>query len=123
MFLLAGHFTIWSGDTPSATSAEAVITLKVEPGGYLPSSARLKPPWLLTTASISPVEGRSATSEAGLSVVSSAAAAARCTDRSSVVVSGRPDAARREATVLIVFPARSTRTPLVAGVPVSRPAY
>ncbi len=89
MFFSAGHDTRRSGRTPSATSAEAVTTLNVEPGGYLPSSARLNPPGALTTARISPVEARSATRETGLSTPLTAWAPARCTFRSMVVWIGR----------------------------------
>ena len=41
MVVVAGQGTLESALSPPATSAEAVMTLKVEPGGYWPSSARL----------------------------------------------------------------------------------
>src|SRR2546421_280318 len=43
-FTWAGHCTVLAGRSPVALRAEAVTTLKVEPGGNTPWSARLNPP-------------------------------------------------------------------------------
>src|SRR5690348_209107 len=64
---------------PAANSAADVMTLKVEPGGYVPASARSKPPYGLdTTARIAPVVVSIATNAEFLVTPASAASAARC---------------------------------------------
>src|ERR1039458_4741847 len=63
-----GHCTVLDGRIPFSARAEAVTTLKVEPGGKIPARARSKPPGRSTTASTLPVDGWMATMSIGFDV-------------------------------------------------------
>src|SRR5216683_1720035 len=63
-----GHCTGLDGRIPDFARAEAVTTLKVEPGGNTPCSARSYPPGRSTTASTRPVDGWMATTSTGFFV-------------------------------------------------------
>src|ERR1039458_3182351 len=63
-----GHCTVLDGRRPVFASAEAVTTLKVEPGGNSPWSARSRPPGRSIPASTLPVEGWMATRSMGFAV-------------------------------------------------------
>src|ERR1035438_3810032 len=63
-----GHWTVLDGRMPAFARAEAVTTLKVEPGGNSPCSARSNPPGRSTTASTRPVDGWIATMSTGFVV-------------------------------------------------------
>src|ERR1017187_1261835 len=85
-----GHCTVLDGRRPVFASAEAVTTLKVEPGGNSPWSARSKPPGRSITASTLPVEGWMATRSMGFAVAA---------DRTAC------DAARQRVLVCLLDPA------------------
>ena len=59
MFTCAGHCTVLVGFSPVPLRADAVTTLKVEPGGNTPWIARSNPPGRSMTASTRPVDGLS----------------------------------------------------------------
>src|SRR5258705_5945752 len=63
-----GHCTVLAGRIPFLARAEAVTTLKVEPGGKMPARARSKPPGRSTTARTLPVDGWMATRSIGFDV-------------------------------------------------------
>ncbi len=68
MVTLLGHCTVLDGRIPFSARAEAVTTLKVEPGGKMPARARSNPPGRSTTASTLPVDGWMATRSIGFDV-------------------------------------------------------
>src|SRR3984885_470140 len=70
-----GHCTVLVGRIPPCASAEAVITLKVEPGGKMPARARSNPPGRSTTARTLPVDGWIATRSIGFDVAAADTAA------------------------------------------------
>lgn len=79
---------------PAFSIAAAVTTLNVDPGGYRPASARLRPPaGRLETARMFPVDGSRAIRAAFTFSPSIAAAAAPCTFGSMVVFTGLPGSA------------------------------
>src|ERR1700684_4039275 len=87
-----GHCTVVVVVRPALTSAEAVMILKVEPGGKIPSSARSKPPGRSTTARTLPVDGWITTMSIGLLVFAeeTAADAASWSDISMLVTTFLP---------------------------------
>ncbi len=101
-----GHCTGLDGRIPAWASADAVTTLKVEPGGKMPDSARSKPPGRSTTASTFPVDGWMATMSIGLPVAAAdtAAEAARWSAMSMLVRTGVPGTAGKRATAALVAP-------------------
>src|SRR5262249_9118026 len=74
-FTCAGHCTLLAGRSPVPLRAEAVTTLKVEPGGTPPGGPRPTPPGRSMTASTRPVDGCSATTSTGRVVVAALTAA------------------------------------------------
>src|ERR1019366_6091652 len=97
---------------PAFARAEAVTTLKVEPGGNSPCSARSNPPGRSTTASTRPVDGWIATMSTGFVVEADWTAfdAASWSRISMLVRTGVPAwAAKRAAAVSRRFPGHSVR--------------
>src|SRR4051812_2921464 len=117
----AGHGAGVEPLLPAASSAADVMTLNVEPGGYVPTSARGYPPYGFdTTAVIAPVVGLIATSAAFFGSPASAASAARCVARSIVSRTGCAALPGKRFTVFTVVPLLSTITRSVRGDPASR---
>src|SRR6185437_10644524 len=101
MLTLLGHCTVLDGRIPALASADAVMTLNVEPGGKIPASARSNPPGRSTTASTLPVDGWIATRSIGFLVraADTAAEAAIWACMSRLVCTGRPGTATNRAAV------------------------
>src|SRR5580698_10790868 len=96
-----GHCTVLAGRIPPCASAEAVITLNVEPGGKIPARARSNPPGRSTTARTLPVDGWMATRSMGLEVraADTAAEAAIGSCMSRLVCTVLPGVAAKRAAV------------------------
>ena len=113
MFTWPGHCTVLDGRSPVSARADAVTTLKVEPGGNTPCSARSNPPGRSMTASTRPVDGWMATMSTGWVVVAAeltAADAASWSCMSRLVLTGVPGRpANRVAVASTWLPGPSIR--------------
>ena len=112
-----GQATVEAGWTTRAlSSAVAVTILNVDPAGNLPPSPSSNPTLSLSaTARTAPVDGRIATSAVACGTVATAASAAVCTDRSSVVRTGVPAVPGSVASAFV--PALTVAPGLPARVP------